>query len=380
MSSWVCQCKFHGGPLHDVGEHVTMKISLRRSAARGLDELFCRGMQTLARRQQRRFPPPQNTAYAIPEGSLFCPPSACDTKEVYGTPWQRRGQIWRRDFSFPSALASAWPENNTVFVRIFAPDHRPQRPAVLVLHGLMSISTLAYRPFLHAIVAAGATAYFIELPFHHRRTPLGSFSGDLFYTANFELTWQAARQAIADVRRLTLHLRANAAPLIGILGFSLGAWLAALAICGEPELDFALLAMPPASFNDLIWHSPLGRRLRKQLEQAHWTPQDTASLTVRLDPLSYQPLLPRERIEIFAGTYDVLVPFVHVQALQQAWLMPSLHHYAAGHLTIMLSRQFKHDAGHALRRQMQRGRLASSRGAENPSTATIQVSAVEVNR
>jgi len=333
-----------------------MKISLRRSAARGLDELFCRGMQTLARRQQRRFPPPQNTAYAIPEGALFCQPSACDTKEVHGTPWQRRGQIWRRDFSFPSALASAWPENNTVFVRIFAPDHRPQRPAVLVLHGLMSISTLAYRPFLHAIVAAGATAYFIELPFHHRRTPASCFSGDLFYTANFQLTWQAARQAIADVARLVRYLRATEAPVIGILGFSLGAWLAALAVCGEPELDFALLAMPPASFNDLVWDSVLGHRLRAQLERAQWSRPQTAVLTARLDPLGYRPLLPPERLEIFAAVHDAIVPLTHVRALQQAWSVTRVHEYAAGHLTIMLSPQFKRDAANALQGQLQQGR------------------------
>lgn len=337
-----------------------MNSSLLQPAARWLDELFCRGMQTIARRQQRKFPPLSPTASrAAQAASLFPPVSACRSEEVQGTACQRQGQVWRRDFSFPSALVSAWPKNDTVFVRTFAPERQLHRPAVIVLHGLMSISTLAYRPFLQAIVAAGASAYFLELPYHHRRTPPGSFSGDLFYTANFELTWQAARQAIADVRRLALYLRANAAPVIGILGFSLGAWLAALTVCGEPALDFAVLAMPPASFNDLVWDSVLGHRLRAQLERAQWSRPQTAALTARLDPLGYRPLLPPERLEIFAAAHDAIVPLTHVRTLQQAWSVPRLHEYAAGHLTIMLSPQFKRDAANVLQLQLQQGRRAA---------------------
>ncbi|MDZ7266810.1 MAG: hypothetical protein ONB48_06500 [candidate division KSB1 bacterium] len=330
-------------------------------AAAWLDELFCRGMQMIARRQERQFPPlPATAPPGAQTASLFPPVARCRREEVRRTAWQRQGRIWRCELAFPSALASAWPENNTVFVRTFAPQPDLSLPAVIVVHGLMSLSTLAYRPFLQAIVAAGAAAHFIELPYHHRRTPAGSFSGDLFYTANFELTWQAARQAIADIRRLTHGLRAGEAPVTGILGFSLGAWLAALTICGEPELDFALLAMPPASFNDLVWEAALGRRLRMQLERAQWSRPQTAALTARLDPLSYQPLLSRERIEVFAAAHDAIVPLAHVRALQQAWSLVHVHEYAAGHLTIMLSPQFKRDASLALRRHLQQGGRAAA--------------------
>ncbi len=344
-----------------------MNSSLLQPAERWLDELFCLGMQTIARRQLRKFPPLSPTAAGTAQSaSLFSPVPACRSEEVRGTAWQRQGQFWRQDLSFPSALVSAWPKNNTVFVRTFAPERQLHRPAVIVLHGLMSISTLAYRPFLQAIVAAGASAYFLELPYHHRRTPPGCFSGDLFYTANFELTWQAARQAIADVRRLALHLRANAAPVIGILGFSLGAWLAALTICGEPGLDFAMLAMPPASFNDLVWDSVLGHHLRAQLERAQWSRPQTAALTARLDPLGYRPLLPPERLEIFAAAHDAIVPLTHVRALQQAWSVARMHEYDAGHLTVMLSPQFKRDAANALQGQLQQGPQA----APEPAGAT----------
>lgn len=340
-----------------------MKASSRASWSRWLDGMFCRGMQAIAGRQEGKFPPrflelsQQNASDSHP---LFPELPALASDEIRGAAWEREGKLWRRDFSFPSPLPSTHRKNDFVFVRTYAPERQLHRPAVIVLHGLMSISTIAYRPFLRAIVAAGASAYFLELPYHHRRTPAGSFSGDLFYTADFEMTLHAVRQAVADVRRLTHYLREAEAPVVGILGFSLGAWLAALAACAEPELDFALLAMPPAALNDVVWESPLGSRIRRQFENAQWPRAVTAKFYRQLDPLEHHPLLPRDRIEVFAAEHDAIIALNNIIALQNAWAIPRLHQYPAGHISIMLSPAFKTDAASAIRRQLAGGRAVAA--------------------
>lgn len=339
-----------------------MKTSLHAGWSRWLDGMFCRGMQAIVGRQEGNFPPRFfnfSKDNITGRHALFAELPALASEEIRGAAWQRQGKCWRRDFTFPSPLPSIHRENDFVFVRTYAPERQLHLPAVIVLHGLMSISTVAYRPFFRAITAAGASAYFLELPYHHRRTPAGSFSGDLFYTADFEMTWHAVRQAVADIRRLTHYLHEAEAPVVGILGFSLGAWLAALAACAEPELDFALLAMPPASLNDIVWESPLGGRIRRQFEKTKWPRTVTAEFYRQIDPLTHHPLLPGDRIEIFAGSHDAIIPHKNVLALQSAWAIPRMHQYPAGHISIMLSSAFKTEAAHAIQRQLAGGRAAA---------------------
>lgn len=336
-----------------------MKTSSHAGWSRWLDGMFCRGMQAIAGRQEGKFPPRflDLSEHNVSDPHLLFPePPALANDEIRGAAWERQGKCWRRDFTFPSPLPTLHRKNDFVFVRTYAPERQLHLPAVIVLHGLMSISTVAYRPFLRAIAEAGASAYFLELPYHHRRTPAGSFSGDLFYTADFEMTLHAVRQAVADVRRLAHYLREAEAPVVGILGFSLGAWLAALAACAEPELDFALLAMPPAALNDIVWESPLGGRIRRQFENAQWRRAVTAKFYRQLDPVTYHPLLPRDRIEIFAAEHDAIIALKNVLALQNAWAIPRLHQYPAGHISIMLSSAFKTDATSAVQRQLAGGR------------------------
>ncbi len=319
---------------------------LRKRFGQLVDALAWRGMHAIARRQESRLIPqlPQTHEMLLPHVTrMFSPPAEHTLQFVNGAAWEKRGKTWRRDFAFPSALPSPQARNNTVYVRTYAPERELHRPAVIVLHGLMNFTTAAYSPFLRAIVEAGACAYILELPYHHRRTPSGSISGDLFHTIDLVLTQQAVQQAVADVRLLVRYLRGAAAPRIGVLGFSLGAWIGGLVACCEPELDFAMLGMPPNNLNELVWHSALGAQLCRRFAALGWSPKTTAEFYAALDPITYRPLLPRERIQLYAAEFDTLIALEQVYELQRAWGMPNLRTYAHGHLTIMISRQLHQD-------------------------------------
>jgi hypothetical protein len=285
--------------------------------------------------------------------ALFFPaPAPPAPTEILHPPAERWQRNWRNDFAFPSAVRSSHPENNLVFVRAFATQREWRRPAIIMLHGLMNVSMIAYQPFIKAVMASGASAYALELPYHHRRTPRGSISGDLFHTANLEKTLHAVQQAVSDTRQLIKFLREAGAPQIGILGFSLGAWIGGLVACCEPELDCAFLGMPPNHLNHVVWHTSLGSRLCRAFAAQGWGEDTTAWFYDKLDPIAYPALLPPENMQLYAAEFDTLIALDHVHALRRAWSMPGLRVYPHGHLSIMVSRTLHRDFRRDLRNQL----------------------------
>jgi hypothetical protein len=188
-------------------------------------------------------------------------------------------------------------------------------PGVITLHGWMTPTVMAYRPFFRAIVEAGASAYALELPYHLRRTPAGFVSGELFFTADVEMSWTAMQQAVADTRQLIHYLRGAGAPVIGLMGFSLGAWVTAIVASCEPELDFALIAMPPARLNDLIWQTTQ-QTLAPAIRGRRLGPRRQRPLS-SIDPY-LTPLVPPARREFFMATPATSCRFSHPGVVEAA--------------------------------------------------------------
>ncbi len=291
-----------------------------------------------------------------PIGQLFPAPPSVPLDGIRGAAWEQRGKIWRRDFVFPTTVATEHEHNRRVITQTYANDRALHFPAVIVLHGWMTPTLIAYRPFCRAIVEAGASAYLVELPYHLRRTPPGFVSGELFFTADFERSWTTMQQAVADVRQLIHYLREAGAPVIGVLGFSLGAWISAIVASCEPELDFALFAMLPACINDLVWQTRLGEPWRRQFEAAGLNAAATAPLYQLIDPVNLKPLLPPERREFFAAAFDHFMPAQHTQRLREAWQQPHLQVYSSGHIGLLWSRKFLRGVRQSLARQLALGR------------------------
>jgi dienelactone hydrolase len=346
---------------------------LRKKIGRWIDSLAWHSMHAIAWRQEGRirpyYPDGLQDLTAAHPSLFFRAPEPPAQAEIKAALWERRGGYWRRDLAFPSAMLTAHPENNFVFVRAFASQKNRRLPAIIMLHGLMNVSMIAYRPFVKAMIESGAAAYALELPYHHRRTPPGSISGDLFHTANLEMTAQAVQQAVSDTRRLIKFLRQAGAPQVGILGFSLGAWIGGLVACCEPELDFAFLGMPPNHLNHLVWHSALGSQMCRRFAAQGWNEDFTAALYNKLDPITYQPLLPAEKVQLYAAEFDSLIALDHVHALRRAWEMPDLRIYPHGHLSIMISRTLHHDFRRDLQKQLAAPEPWAAQPAQEPHSA-----------
>jgi len=330
-----------------------------QTLARVLDGVVLRSHARVARRHQHVIHP------RLPEvlktdhqnfASIFPTPPPIPLDYIRGDVWERRAGLWRRDFTFPSSTPSEYANNSHAIVQTYAPDRALHFPAVISLHGLMTPTLIGHRPFFRAIVEAGASAYAVELPYHLRRTPAGSVSGELFFTADLEMSLAAIQQTVAEVRQLIHYLREAGAPMIGLLGFSLGAWMSALIASCEPEVDFALFAMPPSNLNDVLWQTKLGEPLRRQFEAAGWSAADTAPFYHLLDPQHLPLLIPPEHRLIFAARFDHFIPFQYTQQLQRQWQHSHLHVYRAGHIGMLWSRKFLRDVRLAVAQQLRLGR------------------------
>ncbi|HTQ60480.1 MAG TPA: prolyl oligopeptidase family serine peptidase [Candidatus Solibacter sp.] len=144
--------------------------------------------------------------------------------------------------TFTSALESPWPENNTVYARLWPARHdrrppfkAPKGTAVLVLpnwnakwHGQDGLCEWVAR--------FGITALKMSMPYHNRRMAKGHERADQICGPNIGLTLQANRQAVLDARRCLRWLEAQGYTRLGILGTSLGSSVGYITLMHDPAV------------------------------------------------------------------------------------------------------------------------------------------------
>ena len=168
------------------------------------------------------------------------------------------------------------------------------------------------------------------LPYHAGRAPEGTTSGALFLNDPLR-TLEAVAQAIADLRALAAWLLSEGAASVGVIGMSLGGYMAALFASIEPGLDFAVPVIPVASFADILWHRA---GIRGEHDDARDAGIDLALLRKLFAPhcpLTYQPLVRAERRLVIAGEADRIVPPEHPAALAAHW-QAAVEWFPGGHL------------------------------------------------
>jgi acetyl esterase/lipase len=135
-----------------------------------------------------------------------------------------------------------------------------------------------------------------------------------------------------DLRRALAWLRSQEdAARIGVLGYSLGGYNAALLAQFERELDFVIAGIPPSDFGAALWrHVPPAHR---DYFAAHGIDLERyRSLLRPISPLARPPLVAADRRYIFAGVADRVVLPDQAIALGKHWQTP-IQWYQGAHLT-----------------------------------------------
>src|SRR5438093_4322738 len=137
---------------------------------------------------------------------------------------------------FPSPVVSDCPANNTVHAEYYRPLGTGPFPGALVLDITGGDQSLS-RTICNCLAQSQIAALFVQMAYYGPRRPPGSKLRLL--SANVHHTLQAVRQTVLDLRRAAAWLEARREidpRRLGILGTSLGSFVAALTAEMEPKL------------------------------------------------------------------------------------------------------------------------------------------------
>ena len=213
-----------------------------------------------------------------------------------------------RFLTFPSALTTPHPENNTVYCQWLEARARRDRPraAVLVLPQWNSDSG-GHVGLCRLLARHGMSALRLSLPYHDRRMPPELRRADYIVSANVGRTVQVCRQAVLDARRAVAWLAATGYTRIGILGSSLGSCLALLTTAHEPLIRAEALNHISPYFADVVWRGLSTEHVRQGLD-GHVDLDVLRALWRPISPRWYLDRLRDRKTLLVYARYDLTFP------------------------------------------------------------------------
>lgn len=218
--------------------------------------------------------------------------------------------------------------------RVLQHDHAA--PWLLCIHGYrMGTPALDFSLFdpqwLHEEL--GLNLLMPILPRHGPRR-IGMLTGGGYIDGEVTDIVHAEAQAMHDIRSLLQWVRAEpGGDQIGVLGFSLGGYNAALLACLEAELDAVIAAIPLSDLPAALWrHLPM-QQLR-YLESIGLTMQRLQAALQVVSPLSLKPVVPKSRLTLLAAVADQIVPPEQAVWLRDHWGIPEVQWYQGSHMSV----------------------------------------------
>ncbi len=215
--------------------------------------------------------------------------------------------------------------------RLFRWTHGDKpRETVLCLHGFLLGDHLdAQRMFkVRGLMDRGLDAALFLAPFHGKRSD-GTFASQRLSLRPEDpaFTCEFFGQAIQDLSAALLILKNLGTGRVGLIGASMGGYLAALYSCLAGSHAFAALAVPALDMS-----RPFGP------ESSHYSFKPGPALLEDLkrvwtfhSPVRLSPRLPPEKVLVLAAMGDRLCPFETTQELCQRWGWPQHRFFPGGH-------------------------------------------------
>jgi pimeloyl-ACP methyl ester carboxylesterase len=229
-----------------------------------------------------------------------------------------------------------------IHVELWHHERGRPRGTIVALHGF----TMG-RPRVDAMMlmanhwfARGLDVVLFTLPYHGARTPADArFSGEHFAVPDVSRLSEAVREAIYEIRQVMHWRREETGAPVGVLGLSLGGYLAALAAGLCDDVDFAIPMVPPVCIGDLAWRFFTGTRHHREGGEAALSHDELRRAFRVHSPLSHPLRIPQERVLIVAGRGDRIVPPEHPEALRAHWGGAAIHWFSGSHLAPFGRRQ-----------------------------------------
>jgi dienelactone hydrolase len=237
------------------------------------------------------------------------------------------------ELRFPSPVKSPCPENNIVHAEYYRPKGKGPFPGVIVLDitgGNQQLSRLIARHLAQNKIAG----LFVQMAYYGPRRPAGSPLRLLSYDVDHTL--EAIRQTVLDVRRATAWMESRPEldkKRLGIMGTSLGSFVAALTAEMEPKLGRVVVLLGGGGFVDAYYDHPQVATYRKVWERLGGSKQTIAKLIAPVDPITCAENLKDRKLLIIAAKKDEVVPPRMAEALWEATGRQRIVWLNAGHYT-----------------------------------------------
>lgn len=203
-------------------------------------------------------------------------------------------------------------------------------PWMICLHGygMGSVWTdlAAFRAeYLHRKLGMNVINY--VSPLHGPRANSGAHGGEYFDGPPASPV-HATAQAIWDLRRILGWIREQGPSRIGVHGMSLGGSTAALLASLDPDLDCVVAGIPATRFDELFRHHTAKHQ---QPSRDFW--HRLGRLQSVISPMTQPSAVSRDRLFIYAGVVDRLVPPKLPRDLWSHWGEPEMLWYHGSHIT-----------------------------------------------
>lgn len=309
--------------IQGIDDDISDKETLRKV----VDALFPAGVGTLPFDDAtiaNYFPPPYLPAITR-ERSLF----QIDDGDVFDL---RFASYYAPQRESAIEFLRRYPENATVYVRHFCHGDA-HRPALICLHGRQT-----GQPHLDAAIfrarfffQQGFDVYLYVQPYHGLR---GSSSVERVPhpSGNIERTNEAMFQSVWEVRALLRYHREQYRGGVGLIGISLGSYVASLVASLERDLSFVIAMLPIADLSAVFWSLGARTSMRQEATVQDITFEDLCSAMAIHAPLAHRLKIPTEKTLIVSGESDRIATPTHALALSHHWGNAKLHWFPGGHL------------------------------------------------
>ena len=250
--------------------------------------------------------------------------------------------------TFPSPVKTATVENNTVHAEYYRPTGKGPFPAVIVLD-ITGGNQMLSRHLATHFAANGIAALFVQMAHYGPRRPAGS---------KLRLMSPNLAQTTAGVTQTVLDLRVAAAWLasrpeidpkqLGIMGTSLGSFLAALTGEMEPRLHRVGVLLGGGGFIDGYAAHPTAKPYFQLWKTFGGNLDGLKKAFEPIDPLTCAANLKQRDLLILAASRDEIVPPAMARMLWEAsgkqkiaWF-DATHYSAAMHIADAMERLVDH--------------------------------------
>jgi dienelactone hydrolase len=244
-------------------------------------------------------------------------------------------QYW---LSFPSAVKTEVPENNTVWCRFWQPkDGAKRRPAAVLLHWLggnfETLEIVGTR-----LAEQGIATLMLYMPGYGPRRPKGSPARK---PTNQDMDAMIAtmKQAVLDVRRAGdwLACRPDVEPSrIGLVGISLGAVIGSLSAGIDDRFGRSVFLIGGGDLPAIVMNgSKETAAAKERLLKEGYSVDQLRGMWKDVDPITYASRVRPEEILLINAETDEVIPKECTLRLREAMGSPEIRWFKGGHYALL---------------------------------------------